>query len=42
MKENTLNHLIRIAVEGPDEDSFDFEAAVDIWAKLKKRRICVT
>ncbi len=37
----TLDSLMRIRVEGPDMSSFDFELALNSWAKLCNRRIKV-
>ena len=37
----TLDSLMRIRVEGPDLSSFDFELALNNWAKLRNRRIKV-
>ncbi|XP_065831995.1 zinc finger protein 862-like [Oscarella lobularis] len=39
LKEDTLDALLRIAVEGPDVDQYPFHSAVLLWAKKKKRRI---
>ena len=41
LKNKTLNHLIRIAMEGPELEKFDFDCAVDKWASLRNRRISV-
>ena len=42
MNTSTLDCLMRIRIEGPCMDEFDFETALNNWAKLKNRRICVT
>ena len=34
-----LNHCIRISMEGPPLQLFNFDAAVDAWSRLKNRRI---
>ena len=35
----TLDTLLRIRIEGPDMSDFDFELALNNWAKLCNRRI---
>ena len=35
----TLNNCMRISIEGPPLQEFDFNTAVEDWSKLKKRRI---
>ena len=35
----TLDALLRIRIEGPDRSDFDFELALNNWAKLRNRRI---
>ena len=39
MSNMTLNHCMRISMEGEDFDKFDFDNAVDSWSRLKNRRI---
>ena len=36
---STLNHCMRISMEGLPLQEFDFDAAVDAWSKLKNRRV---
>ena len=33
-----MNGLLRIYLDAPDIDDFDFENAFDTWVKLKERR----
>ena len=35
----TLDALLRIRIEGPDMSDFNFELALNNWAKLRNRRI---
>ena len=35
----TLNHCMRISMEGQPFDKFDFDTAVNSWSMLKNRRI---
>ena len=35
----TLNRLLRIQIEGPDESDFDFSEIVHRWSKAKNRRL---
>lgn len=37
----TLNHCMRISIEGPPLQQFDSDAAVDAWSVLKNRRTCI-
>ena len=39
MNENTLNSLLRIAIEGPPISNFPFTDAVQLWATKKNRRL---
>ena len=39
LKTETLDKLIRLSVEGPELDQFDFEQAASLWASKSKRRI---
>ena len=39
MSNVTLNHCMRISMEGQAFDRFDFDAAVNAWSLLKNRRI---
>ena len=39
MCNSTLNHCMRISMEGPPLQQFNFNAAVDAWSTLKNRRI---
>lgn len=39
MKEQTLDSIMRIVIEGPTLKEFPFEDAVQLWAKKKKRRV---
>ncbi|KAI8519667.1 hypothetical protein Bbelb_029240 [Branchiostoma belcheri] len=41
LKNETLNQLLTISIDGPDVDSFDFEAAAMTWGQMKNRRISV-
>ena len=40
-KTETLDSLLRISVEGPDLDSFDFNKAATLWASQRNRRLKV-
>ena len=37
----TLNHCMRISIEGPPLQQFDSDAAVDAWSMLKNGRTCI-
>ena len=39
MNNSTLNNCIRISMEGPSLENFDFEKSLDTWSKLRNRRI---
>ena len=39
MKENTLDSLLRIAIEGPPTSEFPVADAVKLWAAKKNRRL---
>ena len=39
LKTNRLNHLMRITIEGPPIDLFNFTRTFDIWKNDKRRRI---
>ena len=41
LKTSTLDKLIRLSTEGASIDSFDYEAAVTVWAERSSRRITV-
>ena len=41
LKTFTLDMLIRLSSEGPSLETFDFDAAVNVWAQKNKRRISV-
>ena len=36
---NTLNHCMRISIEGPPLEEFNFDKAVEMWSQLKQRLI---
>ena len=36
-----LNHLMRISIEGPLIDQFDFEQALELWRAMRQRRISI-
>ena len=36
-----LNHLMRISIEGPSIDQFDFEQAFELWGAMRQRRISI-
>ncbi|RXM93255.1 hypothetical protein EOD39_19279 [Acipenser ruthenus] len=42
LKQETLDNLIMISIEGANPESFDFNAACDSWAGMSKRRLHVT
>ena len=39
MNNTTLNHCMRISIEGPKLQDFDFDSAVRTWSGLRNRRI---
>ena len=39
LKTHTLDCLVRISVEGPEVDHFDFDSAAMQWASLRTRRL---
>ena len=39
MKNSTLNHCLRILIEGPPIETFDFEKVLDTWKKHGHRRL---
>ena len=39
LKTETLNYLLRISVEGPDPDSFNYDKAATLWGSQRKRRL---
>lgn len=39
LKTSTLDCLLRISIEGPDLNDFDFEQAVNKWSSIRNRRI---
>ena len=39
MKNETLNHCMRISIEGPLLEESDFDSVVERWSNLKQRRI---
>ena len=39
MNNTTLNHCMRISIEGPKLQDFDFDSAVCTWSGLRNRRI---
>ena len=41
LKTKTLDMLIRLSTEGPSLDSFDFDAALSMWAQKTNRIISV-
>ena len=41
METDTLEKLMRISVEGPALDDFNFDKAADLWGSLRQRRITV-
>ena len=41
LKTFTLDMLIHLSSEGPGLETFDFDAAVNVWAQKSKRRISV-
>ena len=36
-----LNHLMRISIEGPSINQFDFEQALELWGAMRQRRISI-
>lgn len=41
MNTTTLDALMRICIEGPPLNEFDFDMALNSWSKLRNRRIKV-
>ena len=41
MKTSTLDRLMRISIEGPPIDSFDFEKVADLWGGMRNRRLSI-
>ena len=41
MTNTTLNHCMRISIEGLPLPKFDFEQSINTWSRLKNRRISV-
>ena len=41
MKTSTLDCLMRISIEGPPIESFDFEKAADLWGGMCNRRLSI-
>ena len=39
MSDKGLENLMRISIDGPSLDAFDFKAAFKVWAGQKSRRI---
>ena len=39
MNNDTLNDCMKISIDGPVMQDFDFDSAVKKWSKLKNRRI---
>ena len=39
LKTSTLDNLLRISIEGPELEDFDFDTAVNSWSDIRKRRI---
>ena len=39
LKTSTLDNLLRISIEGPELEDFDFDTAVNSWSGIGKRRI---
>ena len=39
LKSSTLDHLMRISIEGPPLSDFNFERAADIWGGMRNRRL---
>ena len=39
MNNSTLNNCMRISMDGPPLESFDFDKSLDTWSKLRNRRI---
>ena len=35
----TLNHCMKISIDGPKTQDFDFDSAMKKWSRLKNRRI---
>ena len=41
LKTSTLDCLMRISIEGPSVQEFDFERAANIWGEMRNRRLSV-
>lgn len=41
MKTSTLDCLMRISIEGPELECFDYEKAADLWAGMRNRRLSI-
>ena len=39
MSINTLEHVLRLNIDGPDSKDYDFSRAFKVWARQKSRRI---
>ena len=39
MTNNTLNHCMRVSIEGLPLTDFNFDKSIDAWSKLRNRRI---
>ena len=39
LKTSTLDNLLRISIEGPELEDFDFDTAVNSWSAIRKQRI---
>ena len=39
LSNSTLNHCMRISIEGPRLEEFNFSTFLDMWSSLKNRRI---
>ncbi len=42
LKTTTLDMMIRLSSEGPSLETFDYDAAVDVWAQKSNRRMCLS
>ena len=40
MNNSTLHHCMRISIEGPCMEEFNFNTSLEMWSSLKNRRIC--
>ena len=41
LKTPTLDHIMRISIEGPVVSDFNFERAADLWGGMCNRRLSV-